>query len=82
MRLLPLVLLLLPAAASADVVPAPDGACRDPNRVEMAAGRDATPGFRRLDRLPPAAEYLTVYRRVGRCPAPVVVRYGIGAPRR
>nr|WP_295659599.1 hypothetical protein [Polymorphobacter sp.] len=68
--------------AFADIVPEwTSRTCAVDNRVLPAATLKPD-GFHRLDQLPPAAEYLTVYRAVGRCPAPVVVRYGIGAPRR
>lgn len=81
MRVLILAALLLPVPVLAEGVAAPKSApCAADSRVvpATAAGAD---GFRRLDRLPPAAHYLAVYRAVGGCPAPVVVRYGIGAPR-
>ncbi|UAJ11370.1 hypothetical protein [Polymorphobacter megasporae] len=76
------VVLSLSAPALADIVPEWRSAgCAADTRVMPAAAAKAA-GFQRLDQLPPAAEYLTVYRAVGRCPAPVVVRYGIGTPRR
>lgn len=34
---------------------------------------------RKLGELPPADHVLAVYREVDRCPAPVIVRYGIGS---
>lgn len=78
MRVLILALALLPTAALADVVQSqPKRQCAVDDRV-MAAARAGQDGFRRLDRLPPAAEYLTVFRTVDRCPAPVIVRYAIG----
>ncbi len=74
------VMLSMPALA--DVVREwPARSCAiDPRVVPATSAK--TDGFQRLDRLPPAAEYLTVYRAVGGCPTPVVVAYGIGAPRR
>lgn len=36
----------------------------------------------KLGELPPASQFLTVYREVDGCPKPVVVRRDIGAPRR
>ena len=82
MRALIVVLALLPAAATADVVQPPaKGHCAVDDRV-LEAARAGQDGFRRLDRLPSAAEYLTVFRNVDRCPAPVVVRYDIGTPHR
>lgn len=59
-------------ADRAGVMPAADGA----GGVFAPAGRAL---WQRLDRLPPAAEILTVFRTVDGCPTPVVVRYGIGA---
>ena len=75
-----LALALLPADLAGAVVP-PARHCAVDDRW-LATARGGQDGFRRLDRLPPAAEYLTVFRTVDRCPAPVVVRYDIGAPRR
>ncbi len=74
--------LSLSAPAIADIVREwPSPACAVDTRVVPADAAKAN-GLQRLDQLPPAAEYLTVYRAVGPCPAPVVVRYGIGTPRR
>lgn len=74
--------LSLSAPALADIVPEwTSPSCAVDNRVLPADAAKAN-SFQRLDQMPPAAEYLTVYRAVGRCPAPVVVRYGIGTPRR
>ncbi len=82
MRGLLLLALLLPMPALADDVELrPARHCAVDDRVLVAA-KGARDGFRQLGRLPPASEYLTVFRQVDRCPAPVVVRSGIGAPRR
>ncbi len=35
-------------------------------------------GFHKLGELPPANHVLTLFRTVDDCPAPVIVRYGIG----
>lgn len=35
---------------------------------------------RKLDELPMADAYAAVYRHIGRCEAPIIVRYGMGAP--
>ena len=80
MRTLLLAAALLPAAAAADVVQ-PQKGCVPDARVEVAA-RAGQDGFRRLDRLPPASEFLTVYREVGHCPKPVVVADHIGRTQR
>ena len=68
------------AGVRADVVQPPANVhCTIDARVEAAA-RAGQGGFQRLDRLPPAALYLTVVRTVDRCPAPLIVRTAIGAP--
>jgi hypothetical protein len=38
-------------------------------------GKPLTP--RRLDKLPDGNLYLTVYRRIGGCEVPVVIKYGV-----
>lgn len=70
------VMAMLATPALAEPVSSPPH-CRDRNGVFPAAAEGAA-AFRRLDRLPPAAHVLTVFRAVDGCPAPVVVRYGIG----
>ena len=79
-------ILILAAAIAAmplatDVVQPPARHCTIDDRV-TAAARAGQNGFQRLDQLPPASLYLTLYRTVDRCPAPVIVRTGVGAPRR
>lgn len=79
MRMMILAALAATAAAPthADVVK-PAARCADRTGLHFADA--ASPArFDRLDRLPPAALVLTVFREVGGCPTPVVVRYGIGA---
>jgi len=39
-------------------------------------GKSVAP--RKLNELPPANVYATVYRRVDRCEVPVIVKYGVG----
>lgn len=89
-RFLP-VLLLTASAVAATTPQASAGTvtasrvCHSSDAVTLAGKTTPALGFQRLDQLPPASEYLTVYRRVGDCPAPVIVRYDIGqrpAPRR
>ncbi len=75
MRIL-LTALLLPFPAFADAVRPPRG-CHSEARVETVAGAGQG-GFQRLDRLPPANVYLTLYRELGHCPSPVVVRARVG----
>lgn len=74
---------LLPVPAVAAIVPvSPAKHCAIDDRVQAAA-RAGADGLHRLDQLPPAKDYLTVFRTVDRCPAPVIVRSEIGgAPRR
>ena len=48
----------------------------------LVAGKQPPPGVRKLGEMPGAAQILTVYRTVDKCPEPVVLRRGIGAPRR
>ena len=64
--------LVVPAAEPAKCVP------RAPQLAE--ADRRAAP--EKLGELPPAQHYLTVYRAIDKCPAPVIVRYGIGKQQR
>ena len=81
MRLLIAVLLLATPAFAATAPPTPAGCVRDNSAVFAVvpeAATDPAKGFQRLDRLPPAAAYLAVYRHVGKCLAPVVVRAEIG----
>ena len=81
-----MLLLSLAAAtavpAEAHPVPAPPPAhCRIPGITFAAPSLDkAQP--QKLGALPPARHYLAVERHVGGCPAPAVVRSGIGALRR
>jgi hypothetical protein len=79
-RILAFAVILLPFAASA-TAPHPDPGVgkgcfnRGP---ELAVGQPDPGGFRRLDQLPPANEFLTVIRMEDGCMKPVIVRYNIG----
>lgn len=93
MRLLVLaaVLALPVSAASAPVIDAPaadipafkpgpvpaEGECPPTSRFHMTR-RTGRLNAQRLGELPPADAYLTAYRHIGRCEAPIIVRYGIG----
>ena len=55
--------------------------CPPTSRYE-AARRGGPLGARRLNELPAADMYKAVYRHIGRCEAPIIVGYGIGARRR
>jgi hypothetical protein len=53
--------------------------CPPMSRYEAARrGGKLNPQF--LDELPAADVYKAVYRRIGGCIAPVIVRYGVGRP--
>ncbi|MEA3001623.1 MAG: hypothetical protein QOH81_411 [Sphingomonadales bacterium] len=64
-----------PAAAPA-AKPAAPRHCRVP-AVTWAKGRPAGAAVRRLGEEPPASHYLAVWRVVGGCPEPAVLRTGI-----
>ena len=51
--------------------------CPPTSRYE-ASRRGKTPGARKLNELPAADLYKTVYRRIGGCEVPIIVRYGVG----
>ena len=86
MRLLLLLALALPSASAASPPPgrsAPQAAARAPDcranlRLRMAdrPGKPAT--VNRLGEEPPAAAILAVYREVGGCPEPAILRVGLG----
>lgn len=81
MRILIAALLLLPPIpALADIKPTTKRDCAVRQQIVPVATTQQ--GFERLDRLPNARAYLTVYREVDRCPAPVIVAFGIAADRR
>ena len=45
----------------------------------VASRRGKTPRAQRLTELPDADMYKAVYRRIGRCEAPIIVKYGVSA---
>lgn len=65
-------LLIAAAIANTPAAPAPQGC--DPGDHVQPAGAAAAIGPHRLDRGPASALYLTVFRTVDSCPAPVIVR--------
>ena len=80
-------MLLLAAALTA--VPVPAVAATDatassrskncPRTTSVYAWRHGEPlSPRKLTQLPPANAYSAVYRRIGGCEVPVIVRYGVG----
>ena len=50
--------------------------CPSTSRYE-ASGRGKTPKARKLNELPDADVYRAVYRHIGRCEVPIIVRYGV-----
>ncbi len=86
MRMLILFILALPAASAAtppsrQAMPlakaAQDKCAADPS-LRMARRPGNRPGVTRLGDEPPAALALTVYRTVGGCHTPAILREGIG----
>ena len=85
--MLPLAVALLAAAASAPPQPVRDmpvigprasqqANCPATSRYE-ASRRGRTPKAQKLNQLPDADIYSAVYRRVGGCEAPIIVKYGV-----
>jgi len=79
--------LLLVAMLGASAGPAADmpainpkanqaASCPATSRYE-ASRRGKTPKAQRLTELPDADLYKAVYRRIGRCEAPIIVKYGV-----
>jgi hypothetical protein len=50
--------------------------CPATSRYE-ASGRGKTPKAQKLNELPDADVYRTVYRHIGRCEVPMIVKYGV-----
>ena len=50
--------------------------CPATSRYE-ASGRGRTPKAQKLTELPDADMYRTVYRHIGRCEVPIIVKYGV-----
>jgi hypothetical protein len=87
MRLLIVALLMLPSAAGAvRVQGAPDvknarhpSSAECPQTTKHYAYRDDNRlSPRKLTELPPANAYSAVYRHIGQCEAPIVVKYRLG----
>jgi hypothetical protein len=57
---------------------AKDPSCPATSRYE-ASRRGKSPKAQKLTELPPADAYLTVWRKVGACEAPIIVRYHVGS---
>ena len=79
-------------AIAADFSPLRDMPVLNPNEVSPkscpptsryeASRRGKAFEMRKLNDLPAGDLYLAVDRRIGRCPAPIIVRYNIGAGKR
>lgn len=76
--MLSLILVALAAPAAAHAPPLPALRCEQ-RSITYVGKAKGTGSFQRLGELPPARHYLAVVREVGGCPAPAVVRSGIGA---
>jgi hypothetical protein len=50
--------------------------CPVTSRYE-ASGRNKKPKAQKLNDLPDADVYRTVYRRIGQCEVPIIVKYGV-----
>ena len=50
--------------------------CPATSRYE-ASRRGKTPKAQKLNELPDADVYAAVYRKIGRCEAPIIVKYGV-----
>jgi hypothetical protein len=83
------MLLFVTLLAAATATPAPIGDmpifnpnvhqptdCPATSRYE-ASGRGKTPRAQKLNELPDADVYSAVYRRIGKCEAPIIVKYGV-----
>jgi hypothetical protein len=71
------VLLLAPSLIAAAPSAGTTACSRIGDGLHPAAGLPTAGGFRRLDQLPPANEYLTVLRSEDGCQKPVIVRYDV-----
>ena len=70
-----------PAGGMPVINPGPSAADECPPTSRFHAARRAgaeRPEARKLTDLPAADMYMSVYRRIGRCEAPIIVRYGLG----
>ena len=75
------------AAAGASAEPVGDMPVLDPKAGQSAScpatsryeasGRNKKPKAQKLNELPDADVYRTVYRRVGGCEVPMIVKYGV-----
>ena len=83
-----LIASLFLAAAGASAEPIGDMPTLNPNAGQPsncpvtsryeASGRNKKPKAQKLTELPDADAYRTVYRRIGGCEVPIIVKYGVG----
>ena len=67
-----------PAADMPTINPKADQPATCPATSRYEAGRRGrTPKAQKLGELPDADMYKAVYRRIGRCEAPIIVKYGV-----
>jgi hypothetical protein len=52
--------------------------CPATSRYEAARRSKDKPGVKKLSELPPGDAYFAVYRHIGRCEAPMLVKFGVG----
>jgi hypothetical protein len=81
------MLVLLSAMMAASAAPAADMPIINPDAAQpancpatsryQASRRGKTPKARKLGDLPDADMYRAVYRHIGRCEAPIIVKYGV-----
>ena len=72
--------MLLLAVALAGVIAVPEASSAECPRTTsyIAVERGKSPPLKKLNELPPANMYSAVYRRVGGCEKPIVVKYDVG----
>jgi hypothetical protein len=81
------MLVLLSALMGASAAPAADMPIINPNADQpancpatsryQASRRGKTPKAQKLGELPDADMYRAVYRHIGRCAAPIIIKYGV-----
>jgi hypothetical protein len=78
MLLLLSAIMAIPAADMPVINPNADQSANCPATSRyQAARRDKTPQARKLNELPDADMYRAVYRRIGHCEVPIVVKFGV-----
>ena len=72
------LLIAAPLAAAPAKFEPPKADCPSTMAVHHTVERGKAVKPRKLGELPPANQYAAVYRRIGGCEAPLVVRYKVG----